>query len=303
MWRASLGSVVGAILLSLACGKSERDDDPITGPGGTSSGAGAAATSAGNASAGSSAASGGAPQPHTAGAPSVGGHPIEAGAPSDGGQASNAGAPSDGGQASNAGAPSDGGQASCDGSYIECGCGCCITQAASTSCFYPDRGESLEAIIAADAARSSSPTCASADCSAGVLRVCCAALPPEVDEKATYSASVYIGGVNRLRITKMTSTCTWLSLQQPASASTPSPLELPSGWELDQATRHPCAASSTPPRAIGALGSLALRVSGDECVLDAHLTLFFTDSNNGVVRERLDVDGLPVDGLSLHACQ
>lgn len=295
MWRRAGGAVACALCWLLACGKAERqpsdldEDSAGSSTGGVASAGTANTSSGGNVSAaagaggsialGGSAASGG----EAAGGKASGGEP-EAGKPATGGE------------------PSAGGAPSCEGTYRACGCGCCGGQTASITCVYPASGDDLAAIIAADKLASESPLCASAGCSAGLDYVCCEALPPVAD-LALYVAQVTVGGLNRLELRKQLGVCTNLVLIQPSAAPTDLPLETPAGWAPELAgSRHlPCSASSLGPKAIGAIGKLGLRVLGNACVLDAHLTLFFAANAQDVQAERFDVDALPVD-LPLPEC-
>lgn len=295
MWRRAGGAVACALCWLLACGRAERhasevnDDIAGSSTGGVTS-AGMANTSGGGsvsaaAGAGGSVALGGSPASggKAAGGKASGGEP-EAGEPATGGE------------------PSAGGAPSCEGTYRACGCGCCGGQTASITCAYPAQGDDLANIIAADKEASQSPLCAAAGCSAGLDYVCCEA-PPPVADLALYVATVTIGGVNRLELRKQTGVCTNLVLAQPAAAPAELPLQTPAGWtpELAHSRHLPCSASSLGPKAIGAIGKLGLRVLGNACVLDAHLTLFFAANVQDVQAERFDVEALPLN-LSLAEC-
>jgi hypothetical protein len=126
--------------------------------------------------------------------------------------------------------------------------------------------------------------------------VCCEA-PPPTAEQAQYTATAIIGGLNRFELQKQTGICTNLVLVQPATAVVDLPLQTPEGWtpELARSRHLPCSASSLGPKAIGAIGKLGLRVLGNACVLDAHLTLFFAANVQDVQAERFDVDALPIN--------
>ena len=63
----------------------------------------------------------------------------------------------------------------------------------------------------------------------------------------------------------------------------------------------PCVSSATRPFAIGALGTVSLRVLDGVCVVDAHLALFFGTDAHTVDVERFDVDALPID-LPVASC-
>jgi hypothetical protein len=64
----------------------------------------------------------------------------------------------------------------------------------------------------------------------------------------------------------------------------------------------PCTSSATGPRAIGATGQVSLRVSGASCVVDVHVTAFFTNAQGGVEAEGFDAEGVPVN-LSVERCK
>ncbi|HEX2871587.1 MAG TPA: hypothetical protein VHP33_10030 [Polyangiaceae bacterium] len=296
MWRRAGGAVACALCWLLACGKAERQpSDSDTDDAGSSTGGVASAGTANTNSGGKASAAAGAAgtTASVGGAVTLGGR-ASAGNPS-GGEAE-AGMPATGGE------PSAGGAPSCEGAYRACGCGCCAGQTAAITCAYPAKGDDLAAIIAADEEASQSPLCAAAGCSAGLDYVCCEA-PPPVADQALYVATVTIGGVNRLELRKEMGVCTNLVLVQPSVAPTDLPLETPATWTPDLArSRHlPCSASSLGPKAIGAIGKLGLRVLGNACVLDAHLTLFFANVVQDVQAERFDVDALPLN-LSLAEC-
>jgi hypothetical protein len=141
-----------------------------------------------------------------------------------------------GGASSGSSGENEGGAPTCGASYIECGCGCCVAQAAAARCFYPDLGESLDQIIAGDDERETSPDCANVGCSAGVERVCCAALPPNTTKRCTRQARTP-ADVNRIEISKTSLDCTILTLEQAVSTE-PAALTLPPGWRLRQVTRQ-----------------------------------------------------------------
>ena len=297
MWCRVGGAISCALGLLLACGKSEHAA-PNVDDAGSSTGGGPVSGNDGGAS-GSAVSAGGTPV-------TSGGRAAAGSANNLGGEPTRAGAPATGGEPA-AGGESAGGAASCDGTFRACGCGCCgpSSPSSTTTCVYPELGQSLSPIIAADLARSHDAVhCAAAGCSIGIDYVCCEA-PAPMPEQATYDAAVVIGDINRLRVNKMGADCSTLTLREvaPADPVAPGfPAEMPEGWGIEQATRLPCSSSMTKPRAIGAIGKLSLRVLGNACVVDAHLTLFFGDAMNGIEAERFDVDALPV-GVPVAQCQ
>ena len=55
-------------------------------------------------------------------------------------------------------------------------------------------------------------------------------------------------------------------------------------------------------QAKGAVGTLALRASGSQCVADLHATLFTFAADGTVKTSRLDVDSVVVTGLPGTLC-
>jgi hypothetical protein len=271
--------------LLLACGKSEQ--------GMPSSG-----ESAGSSTGGVTSASGGTGNSAGSAVSTGGGAVAHAGNATTGGNVTSVGGQAQAGTTAGGGEASDGGAASCSGGYHACGCGCCGGQTSRLTCVYPELGDDLAAIIAADLGRKSDlQGCSAAGCSIGVDYVCCESPAPSV-EQATYTTSLLIGGINRIDIHKMTADCSTLTLRQraPGAPAQPGfPLETPAGWEMERATRLACPSSAVGPLAIGAVGNITLRVLDDACVADVHLALFFSSDAQTVDAERFDVDALAVD--------
>jgi hypothetical protein len=158
-------------------------------------------------------------------------------------------------------------------------------------------GQDLSAIVAADAATKQGPGCATAGCNFGRDYFCCAA-PPATNDGATYQASLVISAIDRIRLNKMATACSTLSIEQSFTANPDPnafPVQLPAGWKFETATTLPCISSAIGPRAIGAIGKLSLRVQGTACLIDAHLTAFFTNDTPEVSSVRFDADGVPLD--------
>jgi len=249
------------------------------------------------------------------------GKPASSGAAGTGGAASGGGAASSGGTAGSGEGPllagtsgslgggptsTEGGGSSAGGSpgchYEACGCGCCIAPNVPV-CVYPGVGSTFDEIVAADIARRTDTVgCAAAGCSVPRDYLCCVEPPPSA-ESASYETSVYIGGYDRVRLQKTGAVnCSTLVLVAPKLAGRDFPVELPTQWTLEQITRARCISSATQPSAIGAIGKFSFRVSGDACVVDAHLTAFFPRVDGGVDAERFDAEGVPVN-LSIGQCK
>lgn len=195
-----------------------------------------------------------------------------------------------------------GGSPGCSGHYEACGCGCCAAQKVQV-CVYPGIGSSFDEIVAADIARREDTVgCRAAGCSVPQDYTCCVEPPPS-DESANYATSVYIGDYDRVRLQKTGAVnCSTLLLVAPKLAGRDFPVELPAQWSIEQITRARCISSATQPLAIGAIGKFDFRVSGDACVVDAHLTAFFARAEGGVDVERFDAQGVPVN-LSIGQCK
>jgi hypothetical protein len=202
------------------------------------------------------------------------------------------------------GEASGGSAASCSGSYRACGCGCCVGQVSPLTCVYPERGDDLAKLIAADiASKSDLRACSAAGCSVGEDYVCCES-PPLSAEQASYLAERLIGGDERIVISKRASNCSWFTLRERG----PSPpgrktfaVETPAFWQFDRGATATCDASVPPPFAIGALGTVSLRELDNLCVADVHLALFFGTDAHTVDAERFDVDALSTD-VPLASC-
>jgi hypothetical protein len=294
MRRRGRGRVACALWLvfACACGKSEpgtRGAD-VDDNGGTDSPSSAAgSTSAGGGASGTSGSAGGASGSAGGASVSSGGSTAVAGA--SGGSGGESGEPG--------GGPSVGGAPSCSGYYRACGCGCCATSGSPGACIYSDLGQNSNAIIAEDAAKKHDlQACAAAGCSLGRDYFCCTA-PPVSNDGASYSTSLAIGGVDRIRLHKMSTDCSTLVLQQsfPENPVDPEafPVEVPAGWKLETLTSLPCISSAVGPRAIGAIGKFSLRVLGDACVVDAHLSAFFANEKRELNTVRFDADGVAID--------
>jgi hypothetical protein len=306
---------VACVAILAACGKSEPG--LAEGNGHDDGGAGSTGGDAGAIRGGAGSTTGGAGSSSAGGAGSIeagtSGSPVNAaGAPvSVGGSEAMGGASSALGgelnEPAHAGAPSAAGAPNCSGYYQACGCGCCGGGSASPgTCVYSDLGQDLSAIVAEDVARKQDTQgCASAGCSLGRDYFCCAA-PPAVNDGATYQTSRYIGGVDRIRLHKMATACTTFELQQtfPANPVDPNefPVEVPARWKLESVTSLPCTSSAIGARAIGAIGKFSLRVLEERCVVDAHLSAFFTNDERELNTVRFDVDAVPID-LPVSQCQ
>lgn len=276
----------------------------LAGAGGAPFVTGGVATS-GGASAGGAAAAAGAGAGADAGGDDGGGRAqggtSSAGAKGfSGGDSARGGA--DGGGSSVAGA---GGEGECS-TYALCGCGCCGTGPTRVSrCYYPEAGERLDELIAADREQASNPGCANAGCALGELTACCLRGTAEA-EVATYTASYYIGGIDRITINKTSADgfCATAVLAAPISGGVHAALETPGGaWSLQRGAAALCAMSATWPEFVGATGSVTARAEGNGCVLDIHATFFTPNASGGVSPVYFEADGVPLSGPGPSFCR
>lgn len=238
------------------------------------------------------------------GANTIGGAEALAGAMAMGGM--NVALGGDASDSGEAGTPGAGGAAACVGYLHACGCGCCGGQPSPATCVYPDLGQDLTELTAQEANHGPG-NCAFAVCGVGHDYFCCAAPPPSNDG-ATYEASQFIGGINRVRLHKMLlpQECSTFELQQaaPTAPADPQafPVNVPVGWKIESIRTLPCSSSAIGPNAIGAIGDFSLHVVNGACVMNAHLTAFFGDAQLGLRSVRFDADGVPVN-ISAGECK
>jgi hypothetical protein len=205
--------------------------------------------------------------------------------------------------AKDASASSDTDPGTCTGDYTACGCGCCGGVQSRTSCYYPSLGETIAAITAQDLATKSATDCAHAGCSLGIHYVCCARAAPEPSSSAAYTATGYTGGLDHVAISKSGSDCATLSFARPLTDSNSAlRISMPPSWGISNATFGACGDAGVLAQADGAVGTLALRSNGDQCLADLHATLFAFTADGNVKTSRLDVDGVAVTVLPAGLC-
>jgi hypothetical protein len=196
----------------------------------------------------------------------------------------------------------DAGELACSGEYPACGCGCCGPPR-NVACYYPTLGESTADIKAKDEAAKSSTNCALVGCSAGTRYVCCLPATPEPTSAATYASDSYIGDMNHISIVKSGADCAELGLSSPATSRTEFRIVTPASWGVMAARFGTCGDAGVAGQAAGALGTVALRASGTECLADVHVTLFGFTSAGDLKTTRLDVDGLLVKDFPADWCK
>jgi hypothetical protein len=191
----------------------------------------------------------------------------------------------------------------CAGTYEACGCGCCGSGAPSPVCYYPSAGDSLSAIIAADQAAKSSPTCALAGCALGQWYLCCMEAAAEPASSAQYSATYTSGAYDRIGLTKTEGggNCVRLNLVNPGSGGSgrrPLRVTTPDNWAIEGSIFAGACGSSSPAQAIGAQGTVSFSPSGTSaCAISAHMTLFFAATADApVTTMRIDADNVLISG-------
>jgi hypothetical protein len=193
-------------------------------------------------------------------------------------------------------------KASCEGDYLACGCGCCedLSDSRQATCYYPEYGDSLAAIIAEDTRIKSQASCANAGCERGKRHVCCVSAPPL--GKGLYDAS-YSGPDSALiRIIKSDAEagCSDFTLSLFGKASLSSLASHGFNW-MGGAHYSPCGVVANAPRAIGVTGDISSRANASTCLLDVHVTVFYGLPAGDVQPVRFDVDGLDA-GLMAYEC-
>ena len=193
--------------------------------------------------------------------------------------------------------------ASCGADYLACGCGCCGGPPAGAlpRCYYASAGESAATVQAADLATKNATNCNLVGCALGVQYTCCADLAPDPTNAATYAAGYGSSNGGEISIVRNgpwekygASQITLVN--SPTQARAGYQLTLPGTWGVEFAVVLSQGAAATPNNAIGGHGAIRIGASGTDCVLDAHLTLFFTDvgTTSPVKSVRFDVDDLVI---------
>jgi len=191
----------------------------------------------------------------------------------------------------------------CTGDYTACGCGCYGGVQSRPSCYYPSLGETVATVTAQDLATKSATDCARAGCSLGIHYVCCAEAAAEPSASATYTATGYSGGLDHVAISKSGSDCTTLSFARPwTEGNSALRISMPASWGISAAAFGGCGDAGVLDQANGAVGTLALRTDGAQCLADLHATLFAFAPDGAAKSSRLDVDGVAVTGLPVGLC-
>jgi hypothetical protein len=181
----------------------------------------------------------------------------------------------------------------CTGTYDACDCSCCGPIGRDMMCYFPTLGESVATLTAAEEARKTTIICGSGACSSGIHYLCCTPVDPEPSSGATYAASGYSGGYDHLSISKTGADCASLGLIGAASATAGFHIDATKPWVGLSASFGPCADAGAQTQARGAVGTLALRMSGGTCVMDLHATLFAISDSAVLTTTRMDGEGIP----------
>jgi len=185
----------------------------------------------------------------------------------------------------------------CTGTYNSCQCSCCGNIGRGMMCYYPTLGESVATLAAADQEKWASTICGAGACSSGVHYLCCTPADPEPSSAATYTSSAYIGGIDRLGISKTGADCASLSFAGGASAGEGFRIDAGDHWAAELASFGPCGDAGTRTYARGALGTLTFRMADGACVMDLHATLFAISDAAELSTARMDAEGVPMPAL------
>lgn len=187
----------------------------------------------------------------------------------------------------------------CD-DYLACGCGCCGGTAPDHACYYPDRGDTLERIVADDQALAADAACAGAGCAKGTLYWCC--VPPSEGQPATYRTdSFQSDAYDRFVLIRAdeANNCTVLSV---SSIIEPPkfPIEVPEGWKVDVGSSgFNCNSIYNFPNqriAIGGEGFVSF-TTPDRCAIDFDFTLYFDIGDDAPAATRFVGQGVPTPNL------
>src|SRR6187399_2018391 len=217
----------------------------------------------------------------------MGGMPPNAGA---------SGATGNGGAAGAAGAP----VALCE-EYVACGCGCCGGDTTPTlTCFYPDRGDTLERIMADDEALAMDPTCANSGCAKGTRYVCC--VPPSDERASTYRTDTsHSDASDRIVLIAADADDNCVAFALSSTLEPPKvPIEVPAGWHMEVAsTGFTCSSIYNFPQqriAMGGEGFVRF-TAPDQCAIDFDVTLYFYVGVDEVEATRLVGHGVPTPNV------
>lgn len=185
----------------------------------------------------------------------------------------------------------------CTGAYDSCQCSCCGPIGRAMMCYYPTLGESVATLAAADRERWASTTCGAGACSSGVHYLCCTPANPEPSSGATYTASAYVGAIDRLGIAKAGADCASLVFSAAAAGKTGFHVDAGALWAAEGASFGPCGDAGARTYAQGALGTLTFRRADGRCVMDLHATLFAISDTAELTTARMDAEGVPMPSL------
>ena len=191
----------------------------------------------------------------------------------------------------------------CTDTYDACGCGCCGAVPTNTACYYPTAGESTATVKAKDDEARAGVDCSAAGCSSGVRHVCCVPATPEPTSSASYATDSYMGDMDHISISKMGSDCAELMLSRPGTTKSTFHVDGPAAWGLMYGGLVSCGDGGAMGSPLGALGSISLHASGDQCLIDVHVTLFSFPSTGETKTTRLDVDDLVVKDFPGSFCK
>jgi hypothetical protein len=185
----------------------------------------------------------------------------------------------------------------CTGVYESCMCSCCGTIGRAMACYYPTLGESVATLAAADEERWASAICGEGGCTSGTHYMCCTPADPEPSSAATYKTSGYVGGIDRLGITKAGADCASLAFAGGDLGNEEFRIDSGTYWVAENASFGLCGDAGTRTYAQGAIGTLTFRRADGACVMDLHVTLFAISDAAQLTTARMDAEGLPMPSI------
>jgi len=191
----------------------------------------------------------------------------------------------------------------CQGSADACGCGCCGGVALTPTCYYPEHGDDLAALVAAD--KATGVNCDAVGCSIGAHLVCCET--PSVDDTATYTMGGYESSYNYLVVSRKTAAgrCTQAVFVEAPDTQPVFLLDISDGAALVNNSTQDGACddmNGAPQRAaIGGIGSMS-HTAPHSCSWDFDFTLFFGNDDGSVDPVRFKATKVALPGLTDGQC-
>jgi hypothetical protein len=177
------------------------------------------------------------------------------------------------------------------GEYVGCGCGCCRPQQflLQSTCYYPERGETLADAKCADQLEALQPMCKNAPCSSGYRHICCTT--PETIE-GTFTAYGYGDTIAIMRTFADRQTRAYVSEGDVAPRW---PISAPSGWYFEGTDELSGPADPDERYEIGGLGSVEF---GPGCTTSFDFTLFYATERGPVEPMRFQGSAVVIENAA-----